>query len=304
MAKYLITVVGPTGIGKTSLSIELAEKYKTDIISADSRQVYKELNIGTAKPSRAELKKATHHFIGFRSIHDVYNAGKFERDVVQKLKDIYKQQDVAIMAGGSGLYIKAVLEGIDEYPDITKDIRNRLKKEFEQKGIAYLQQELKRMDPKYYEKVDTSNHHRIIRALEVCIATEKPFSSFHKKADVTGRLKKFEPILIGLNMEREELYHKINERTDKMIQAGLVKEAKKLYPFRSLNALQTVGYQELFDHFDGKCSLEDAIELIKQNTRKYAKRQLSWFRQDKSIQWFHPDKKQPIFNYLKNNYGI
>jgi len=287
--KFLIFILGPTGVGKTELSVFLARKYDAEIFSADARQFFKELNIGTAKPSKEVLASVKHHFIDSLSIHACYSVGKFEGAVIQKLDSYFQQKDIAILVGGSGLYINAVCEGIDPMPDIDKNIRAGLNKTHKENGIKPLLEQLEKLDPAYYREVDRSNPQRIIRALEVCIATGKSFSALrtHSKK---GR--NFIPIKIGLNIARAVLYEKINKRVDKMIDAGLVEEAKQLHPYRGLNALETVGYCELFDYFEGRHDMHKAIELIKTNSRRYAKRQLTWFNKDKSIQWFEPEESE------------
>ena len=280
----LICVVGPTAIGKTSLAIQLAKAFSTEIISADSRQFYKEMSIGTAVPSKEELAAVTHHFIHNISIFENYSVGDFERDAIQLLNEIFRKNDVAIMVGGSGLYVDAVVNGLDNFPEISPEIRKQLKKELKENGIEILQKELQRVDPVYFEKVDIHNPHRLIRALEIYRATGKPYSSFLRKESST---RDFETILIGLTAERETIYERINLRVDKMLEDGLMDEAKSLYPHSEKNALQTVGYRELFEYFDGKISKEEAISEIKKNTRRFAKRQNTWFKKNESINWFN-----------------
>jgi len=280
--KYLIVIAGPTASGKTALSIEVANALNAEILSCDSRQFYQEMTIGTAKPSPDELAAAVHHFVDCWSIHRDYSIGDYEREVTTFLNDYYKQKDIAVMVGGSGLYIKAVCEGVDTYPDVDKQIRMDLMTTLEKEGIESLQEELKVRDFVYYNKVDLSNPHRLVRALEICRGTGKPFSSFQGKQ---ATKRPFEVIKVGIDWERPKLYERINKRVDLMMEAGLLKEAKSLYPLRALNALQTVGYREFFDHFDGKTSLEEAVELVKRNTRRYAKRQMTWFRKEKEMYW-------------------
>ena len=291
----LIVIIGPTAIGKTELCIELAESFNTEIISADSRQIYKELNIGTAKPGKEDLERVPHHFIGTKSIHDYYTAGMFELDVLQLLEDLFKNHHQIIMTGGSGLYINAVCEGIDALPRVDPDIRNKLIEQYEKEGIQSLRHDLKKLDPDYYEKADLKNPKRLLKALEITVMTGKPYSSF-----LTGPKKErpFNILKIGLNKDREELYEIINKRVDKMIDKGLLEEAKELYKHKGLNALNTVGYKELFESFDGNITYKRAIELIKRNTRHYAKRQLTWFSKDEEIKWFHPDEKEKIREYI------
>ena len=285
LIKKLIVVVGPTASGKTAYAIELAKKYDTEIISADSRQFFREMSIGTAKPTPEELSQAKHHFIDSHSIMDSFSVGDFEKQALAVLDDIFKTHDAAIMAGGSGLYIKAVCEGFDDLPVASTGIRERLNREFEEKGITLLQEKLKVADPVYYDEVDLNNPQRLIRALEVWESTGRPFSSY-RKAEAAQR--PFEIKKIGLDLPREVLYQRINDRVDEMVKHGLVEEVRSLLPYRHLNALNTVGYSELFDHFDGKTDPNTAIALIKQNTRRFAKRQLTWFRKDTGIRWLKP----------------
>ncbi len=293
----LICVVGPTAIGKTALSIELAKAFNTEIISADSRQFYKEMTIGTAVPSKEELFQAPHHFIQNKSISENYSVGDFERDTIALLKILFKKYNIVIMVGGSGMYVDAVVNGLDNFPEVPKDVRKQLKAEFENNGIEILQEELKKVDPKYFEEVDINNHQRVIRALEVCRATGKPFSSFRKKKKTQ---RDFETLYIGLQAERAIVYERINKRVDIMIKDGLVQEAEKLKEFKDLNALQTVGYRELFDYFEGKLILEDAISEIKKNTRRFSKRQNTWFKKNPNIHWFNYETNpSEIIDFIK-----
>jgi len=280
--KYLITIVGPTAIGKTKLAIDLAKYFKTEIISADSRQFYKEMSIGTAVPSRNELESVPHHFIQHKSIREIYNVGDFEKDALNVLDNLFKKYDITIMVGGSGLYVDAVNYGLDAFPGVDKEIRTKLNSIHKQEGIEVLQNQLKELDPKYYDKVDIQNPHRIIRALEICLGTGKTYSSFINKKKPP---RPFNSIMVGLSMERSILYDKINERVDTMIENGLIEEARSLYKHKHLNALQTVGYTELFNSFDGIWDLDFAISEIKKNTRRFAKRQLTWFGKNKDIIW-------------------
>jgi len=282
MNKYLISIVGPTAIGKTALAIKIAAIFKTEIISADSRQFYKEMNIGTAVPSHDELKKIKHHFIQHKSIHDSYSVGDYEKEAIKKITALFKNNNSIVLVGGSGLYVNAILNGLDDFPEIDPEIRSQLNNSLNENGIESLQQQLKILDPDYYTKVDIKNPHRLIRALEICIGTNKPYSSFlnNKK-----RIRNFILITIGLTAERSLIYERINKRVDNMIQEGLVEEAQRLYINKGLNALQTVGYKELFQYFEKKCSLEFAIEEIKKNTRRFAKRQLTWYKKDAAITW-------------------
>ena len=280
--KTLLVVVGATGIGKTALAIQLAKHFKTEILSADSRQFYREMKIGTAVPDKEELHLATHNFIQHKSIHDTYSVGDFEREALELLDKLFKQHDVVIMVGGSGLYIDAVLYGMDSFPDIEPSIREVLNKELDQHGLEPLQQELVKVDPLYAQKVDLQNPHRVLRALEVWRAPGKAYSSFLGRKK-TGR--PFTSLMVGLEAAREVIYQRINARVDSMMAAGLLKEAVGLKANEHLNALQTVGYKELFQYLDGRCTLEEAVEEIKKNTRRFAKRQGTWFRKNKSIIW-------------------
>ena len=278
----LIVILGPTASGKTALAIDVAQYYGAEIISCDARQFYREMNIGTAKPSSDELQAVAHHFINNQSIFQDYSVGDFETEVLAFLEDYYQRKKVAVMVGGSGLFARIVCEGVDRYPDIPEQIRTDLKALFEEKGIEALQAELKISDPEYYARVDLQNPHRLIRALEVCRATGKAFSSFQGQPKAQ---RPFKAIKIAIDWEREALYKRINQRVLNMMAEGLEQEAKSLYPERQLNALQTVGYRELFDYFDGNASLEDAIAMIQQNTRRYAKRQLTWLRKEANLNW-------------------
>ena len=295
--KYLIIILGPTGVGKTDLSIDIAKKYNTEIISCDSRQFYKELNIGTAVPSAEQLQEVKHHFIQHLSITDYYNVSNFEQDSLKLLEDIFKDNDIALMTGGSMMFIDAICKGIDFMPDIDIEIREELKQRLENEGLEPLRFELKRLDPDYYKEVDLKNGKRIIRALEVCYQTGKTFTSFRKHSPIK---RDFEIIKIGLNIEREKLYERINLRVDKMIEAGLINEAKENLKFREYNSLNTVGYKELFQYFDGEISQEKAIELIKRNTRHYARRQMSWFKKDEQIHWFNPSEKEDVIHFINS----
>ena len=299
MTNYLITIIGPTAIGKTSLSITLAQHFGCDIISCDSRQFFKEMKIGTAVPSDEELYSATHHFIQNKSIFDSYSVGDFEKEAIAKLEELFQKNNVQIMVGGSGLYVNGVLKGFDDFPDIDETVRIQINTDFEKLGIDYLQQKLKEFDQEYFQKLTIENPQtlqnpqRMKRFVEVCLGTGKPYSSFigQKK-----NLRHFTPIVIGLEADREIMYDRINQRVNLMISEGLLEEAKELYPNKHLNALQTVGYRELFDYFDGNIILEFAIEEIKKNTRRFAKRQLTWFKRTENTTWFdyQTDKKKII----------
>lgn len=294
MNKFLITIVGPTAVGKTSLAIKLAKYYDTEIISADSRQFYKELDIGTAKPSNDELSLVKHHLINNISIKDEYNISQFETDARKKIENLFKTKDYVIITGGSGLYIDTVLYGLDDIPNIDNSVKEKLNKEFKKNGLKNLIPKLKKLDIKTYNKIDLNNHRRIIRALEVSISTNMPYSYF---LNDSKKSSKYNEIIIGLNTERSKLHSLINKRVDIMLNRGLLDEAKYLYKFKKLNALNTIGYKEIFDYLEKKISLEEAIEKIKTNSRRYAKRQLTWFKSNKNINWF--DKEDKIENIIK-----
>jgi tRNA dimethylallyltransferase len=295
LKKNLIVIAGPTAVGKTALSIELAKFYNCPIISADSRQFYKEMSIGTAKPTKEEMQDVPHYFIDNISIHDTYNVGQFEREAIDCIEKLFKDHEQLILVGGSGLYINAVLNGVDEFEEIPAHIREQLIKDYEEKGLIYLQEELKLKDEVYYNQVDLNNPQRIMRALEVCIHNNKPYSSFRTKEK---KQRSFDAINILINTEREALYHRINKRVDIMMQNGLLEEVKSLYPYKHLNALNTVGYKELFDYIDNKCTLEEAVNLIKQNSRRYAKRQLTWFNHQGDFETFTPTDLEKLKAYL------
>ncbi len=295
MANTLIILLGPTGVGKTDLSIRIAEHFHCEILSCDSRQIYKEMRIGTAVPEEKYLSRVKHHFIGSHSIFDYYSAAKYEADVLSLLPELFGKNNVALMTGGSMLYIDSVCKGIDDIPDVEADLREQLKDRMASEGIESLRNELKLLDPVYYSEVDLKNPKRILHALEICYMTGKPYSSFRSKQ---VKQRNFEIIRIGLNRDRNELYERINQRVETMFGDGLEQEARELYPHRELNSLNTVGYRELFDYFDGKITLEEAKEKIKANSRKYARKQLTWFRGDQEIHWFHPDQAEEILRFL------
>jgi tRNA dimethylallyltransferase len=294
MKNFLIVLLGPTGVGKTDVSIDIASHFKCEIISADSRQFFREMRIGTAVPSELQLETIKHHFIRFLSVHDYYSSSLFERDVLELLPKLFFNNNVAFMAGGSGMYIDAVCNGIDDIPDIDLSVREKYIALYLEEGIEGLRATLKILDPEHYAKVDLKNYKRIIRALEICESTGRPYSSFLKKQK---REREFEIIKIGLRRTRDDLYERINSRVDDMVNMGIEDEAKKLYSFRNLNALNSVGYKEFFEAFDGKISKEKAIELIKRNSRRYAKRQLTWWSKDKEIKWFQPEQVKEIIEY-------
>ena len=297
MAKSLVCVVGPTAIGKTAQGIELARALDTVVLSADSRQFYREMDIGTAKPSQEELATVHHYFINSHSVIAEYSAGDFEREALALLADLFIHRDVVVLVGGSGLFVDAVCQGLDDLPKPSPGIRSRLNELHGDKGLAHLQEMLKAIDPVYYGEVDIHNPQRVIRALEVYESTGKPFSYFRRQ-QVTAR--PFQVIKIGLNADRELLYQQINMRVDRMMERGLLEEVKSLLPYRNRPPLQTVGYAELFDYLDDLCTLEAAVDKIKQNTRRYAKRQLTWFRKDQEIQWFEPKASQAIISFVKD----
>lgn len=291
MRPTLIALVGPTAVGKTSLSLALAEKLSCEILSCDARQFYRELKIGTSPPDKEALKRIKHHFIGHLSIYQTYTAGDFEKDALKKLDELFARYSTVLMVGGSGLYEKALTQGLDAFPKVPLEIDKALHEVFKEKGLAPLQKELKHFDPFYYHQADLYNPRRLIRALGVIRASGQPFSSF--RMGLKAR-RPFRVIKIGLHLSRQALYLRINKRVDQMIQEGLLQEAKTYYPYKYLNALQTVGYKELFAYFEGLDTLENAIEEIKKNTRRYAKRQLTWYRRDEEVNWFFPDQKDEI----------
>jgi tRNA dimethylallyltransferase len=302
--KYLITIVGPTAIGKTALSIALAQHFKCEIISCDSRQFFKEMTIGTAVPNPEELQSATHHFIQNKSIFENYTVGDYEKEALLKLEELFQNNNIAILIGGSGLYVDAILKGFDEFPEIAPEVRLEVNSNYEKFGIKYLQEQLQLLDPDYYQKITLENSQtlqnpqRMMRFVEVCIGTQKPYSSFlnQKKNN-----RDFTPILIGLEADRQVIYDRINQRVAIMINEGLLEEAKILYPNKALNALQTVGYRELFSYFDGEFSLPFAIEEIKKNTRRFSKRQLTWFKRNEATKWFdYVTNRKRIIEYIAN----
>ena len=293
--KKLFIILGPTASGKTALSIELAKKLNTEIISCDSRQFYKELKIGAAPPSKEQLQKIKHHFIQHLSIKENYNIGRFEEDSIKKISSLFKIYDNLILVGGSGLYIDAVCNGLDNIPQTPKEIRDRINNEFSEKGINWLQEKVKKIDLDFYQKSDISNPQRLKRCLEVYQNTGEKISSFYKKE---RRKRDFKIIKIGISIEREKLYNRINQRVDQMIKNGLIDEAKKLFQHQKLNALNTVGYKELFDFFDNKIDIETAVEDIKKNSRRLSKRQMTWFKRDKQINWFKINKENEIIKFI------
>ncbi|MCI1647268.1 MAG: tRNA (adenosine(37)-N6)-dimethylallyltransferase MiaA [Bacteroides sp.] len=293
--KTLIVLIGPTGVGKTELSLQLAEHYQTSIISADSRQLYADLKIGTAAPTPEQLQRVKHYFIGTLQLSDYYSAAQYETEALKLLERLFAKQDTVLLVGGSMMYVDAVCKGIDDIPTVDTDTRNLLLHKYETEGLEQLCSELKLLDPEYYRIVDLKNHKRIIHALEICYMTGKTYTSFRTQQK---KERPFQIIKIGLMRDREELYECINHRVDLMIEEGLIEEAKQVYPYRALNSLNTVGYKELFKYFNGEWNLPFAIEKIKQNSRIYSRKQMTWFKRDKEIHWFHPDQKKEIMQYL------
>ena len=306
--KYLITIVGPTAIGKTSLSITLAKHFGCEIISCDSRQFFKEMTIGTAVPNEKELSEAPHHFIHNKSIFENYTVGDFEKEAISKLDELFETSDFAILVGGSGLYVDAILKGFDEFPEIVSTVREQVNADYEKLGINYLQDKLEELDPDYFNSISIENPQtlqnpqRMMRFVEVCIGSGKPYSSFMNKKN---NIRNFTPILIGLEAERSMIYDRINQRVDTMISEGLLAEAEKVFPNKNLNALQTVGYRELFDYFEEKITLEFAIEEIKKNTRRFAKRQLTWFKRNETTKWFdYATERKKIIDFINSSYSL
>ncbi len=296
MDNTLIILLGPTAIGKTDLSIDIARYFNTEIISCDSRQFYKEMSIGTAVPLHEQLEKVKHHFIGHLSVNDYYSASRFEKDFIKLSQKLFKIYDILIMTGGSGLYMDAACGIIDEIPDVDSAVRDKYLRKFVDEGLESIRTDLRLLDPVYYRTVDLKNYKRIIRALEICESTGKPYSYYLKKK---RKERDFNILKIGLTMDRQELYRKINERVNSMLSAGLEQEAKKLLEYRNTNALNTLGYKEMFRYFDGEITRDRAIELIKRNSRRYARRQITWWARDKEIKWFHPNDRDEIIGYIQ-----
>jgi tRNA dimethylallyltransferase len=292
-AKTLIVVTGPTAVGKTKLCLDIAKHFDIPIINADSRQIYRELRIGTARPTEEELREVKHYFVGTLGLEDYYSASLFEQQVLELLDKLFIDSDYALMTGGSMMYIDAVCDGIDDIPTIDDETRSTMKRRLAEEGLEKLCGELQRLDPEYYEIVDRQNPKRVVHALEICTMTGRTYTSFRKREK---KQRPFRIVKIGLNREREELYNRINARVDQMMENGLLKEAETMYPRRALNALNTVGYKELFEYFNGRWPLEEAIERIKGNTRRYARKQLTWYKKDPQIKWFHPDQKEEIIH--------
>ena len=295
VVKTLVVVTGPTAVGKTALTMELAQHYGVPIINADSRQIYRELKIGTAAPTDEQLRQVPHLFVGSKSIDDYYNASMYEQEVLSYIKE--SSSPIQLLSGGSMMYIDAVCNGIDDIPTVRDDIREEMKRRYKEEGLEALCEELKRLDPEHYAIVDRQNYRRVIHALEICHQTGKTYTSFRTQQK---KERPFRIVKIGLNREREELYNRINQRVDQMMKDGLLEEAKSLINKRSVNALNTVGYKEIFDYLDGRWSLEEAVERIKGNTRRYARKQLTWYKRDVDMHWFHPNDKQELLNYLKH----
>ncbi len=293
--KTLIVIVGPTGVGKTALCLEVAERLGTFIINADSRQIFRDIPIGTAAPTAEEQKRVKHFFVGKLHINDYYNASMFENDVIKLLDKLFGEKDNIIMSGGSMMYVDAVCNGIDDIPSVNESIRQQVKSLYEADGLDIIKEKLNKLDPEYFEIVDKNNPKRVIHALEICLSTGKTYTSFRTN---TKKERNFRIIKIGLNRDRDELYSRIDKRVDLMIENGLIEEAKQMYPHKELNSLNTVGYKELFNYFDGKCTLDEAIFKIKSNTHKYCRKQLTWFKRDKDIHWFNPDNVEEIIKYI------
>lgn len=291
----LIVVVGPTGSGKSALAVELAKHYNAPIISTDSRQMYRGLPIGTAQPTAEELAAAKHYFIADREVEDDFNCGRYEVEALALLERLFAESEHVVAVGGSGLYVQALCEGMDALPEADVELRNELRRRLDSEGLDSLFEELRRLDPKYAEVVDRCNPSRVMRALEVCLSTGRPYSE-QRSGRVASR--PFRIVKVGTDLPRDLLYERIDKRVDMMVTDGLVEEARRVYPKRHLNALQTVGYREMFDYFDGRCTLDEAIELVKRNSRRYAKRQLTWFRRDKQTGWFSPFDIAPIVEYI------
>lgn len=295
-AKHLIVIAGPTAVGKTNLSVRLAQHFQTEILSADSRQFFKEMSVGTAKPTPAEQQGVRHHFVDSHSISEEYSAGMFEQEALQLLDQLFQRQDQVVLVGGSGLYVRALCEGMDTMPETDLKIREKLVGLVHEKGLPYLLALLEQHDPVYYQQVDQANTQRVIRALEVSMSSGQPYSSFRRQE---GAPRNFRPIKIGLTRDRAELYDRIDRRVDLMLENGLLEEAASLYPYRTHNALQTVGYQEIFGYLEGQYDLEEALRLLKRNSRRYAKRQLTWFRKDPAFTWFHPEEWDRLVRHVE-----
>lgn len=291
----LIVITGPTAVGKTALTLEIAKHYGIPVINADSRQIYRELKIGTASPTAEQMEQVRHYFVGAKSIHDYYNASMYEQEVMELLDNLFGSSPIQLLSGGSMMYIDAVCNGIDDIPTVRDDIREELKRRYQEEGLEPLCEDLKRLDPEHYQLVDRQNYRRVIHALEICYQTGRTYTSFRTQAK---KQRPFQIIEIGLNCDRQELYDRINQRVDDMMNSGLLEEARAMYPYKDVNALNTVGYKELFDYFNGRWPLEEAVERIKGNTRRYARKQLTWYKRDESVAWFHPSQQQEILNFI------
>lgn len=295
--KTLIVIVGPTGVGKSELCLKVAEAFGTVIVNADSRQIFKEIPVGTAAPTIAERRRIRHFFVGNLHIDQYYNASMFENDVIALLDTLFKEKDYVIMSGGSMMYVDAVCNGIDDIPTVDTATRSKVMREYEEKGLDYICGRLEELDPEYYSVVDKRNPKRVIHAVEICLSTGRTYTSFRVNAK---KDRPFNIIKVGLTLDREQLYERIDGRVDRMVAVGLIQEAEKMYPYRNLNSLNTVGYKELFDYFDGKCTLEEAVFRIKCDTHKYCRKQLTWFKRDKDIHWFSPNNVEEIINYIRS----
>ena len=293
--KSLIVIIGPTGIGKTELSLQVAERFQTDILSADSRQLYADLKIGTAAPTPEQLARVRHHFVGILQLTDYYSAARYEEEVLRKLDELFRTHSTVVMTGGSMMYVDAVCQGIDDIPTVDADTRALLRERYEQEGLEPLCRELKLLDPDYYRIVDLKNPKRVVHALEICYMTGKTYTSFRTS---TRKERPFRIVKIGLRRDREELYDRINRRVDLMLEEGLLDEARRMLPYRHLNSLNTVGYKELFNYFDGTWTRDFAVGKIKQNSRIYSRKQVTWFKRDPDITWFHPDQQAAIFEFI------
>ena len=298
-AKTLIVITGPTAVGKTALCLDIAQHFGIPIINADSRQIYKELKIGTASPTIEQMRRVPHYFVGSLSLHDYYSASLFEQQVLDILQREFEHSDYALLTGGSMMYIDAVCNGIDDIPTVDDATREALKARLSSEGLEPLVEELRRLDPEYYEIVDKQNPRRVVHGLEICLMTGKTYTSFRKREK---KERPFRIVKIGLNRDREELYNRINQRVDQMMTDGLLDEAQRLYPMRHMNALNTVGYKEMFAYIEGTWTLEEAVERIKGNTRRYARKQLTWYKKDEQIRWFHPDEIEQIYSYISQDY--
>lgn len=295
MPKTLIVLIGPTGVGKTELSLRIAEHFKTSIISSDSRQLYADLKIGTAAPTSEQLKRVAHHFVGTLQLTDYYSAAQYEEEVFRLLNELYLEKEVVVLTGGSMMYVDAICKGIDDIPTVDEETRELMKQRHETEGLDVLCAELKLLDPEYYKIVDPKNHKRVVHALEICYMTGKTYTSFRTRS---AKERPFNTVKIGLTRDREELYERINKRVDLMMEEGLMEEAKAVYPYKHLNSLNTVGYKEMFKYLDGEWDLPFAIEKIKQNSRIYSRKQMTWFKRDKDITWFHPEQEKEMLEFL------